>query len=286
MTALSSVSNIHSRGYMSRWLRVVAGLSAAAGFLLQPPATAEDLDGRAIMDEVARRHEQPVEVSTERMILVDGQEVEADRLMTRLVRRKDTGAYRYLIFFDSPSGIAGSASLTWEVKGAQDDQWLYLPAFGRLRRVVGGAKRRSFMGTDFSFEDLTVEDEDAYFYTREPDRDIGSRSHFVVLAEPAAPDIIESSGYSMRRIFVRADNFFITRVDYFDRNSGDLIKTLAVESAVPVVGETWRATRYSMRNHREDHETRVELLDVSFAPDDVPSIAFEHRYLTSRAHMR
>jgi len=244
------------------------------------------MTGRQIMDEVSRRQKRDQEFAQERMTLTDGKEIEAVRTMRRYLRRGANGLFRYLIVYDTPAGIAGTAALTWEVADGPDDQWLYLPALGRLTRIIGGAKRKSFMGTDFSFEDLTVEDENEFEYTRLPDRNIDGKPHYVVRAVPMGADVRETTAYAAREISVQADVFLVTRIDYFGKLGAMPIKTLSVLKAKPIDRDTWRATEYLMTSHAEDHSTRVETLNTSFDAAATPAEFFEQRYLTSRAHMR
>lgn len=249
-------------------------------------AAAPPLTGRQIMDEVSRRQTRPREFAREKMTLIAGGEVEAVRIVRRYLRRTEAGTYRYLIVYDSPAGIAGTAALTWQVRNGPDDQWLYLPGIDRLTRIIGGAKRKSFMGTDFAFEDLSVEDQEEHAYSRLPDTVIDGRAHFVVRAVPVGADVKATTGYSLRQIYVRQDVFLITRVDYFGDDPASPLKSLTVAQARQVGGETWRATDYAMTNPGEEHATHVETLDISFADDAAPAEMFEQRYLTSHAHRR
>jgi hypothetical protein len=243
------------------------------------------MSGREIMDEVSRRHRRPQEFARERMTLVSRGATEAVRTMRRYLRRDEAGTYRYLVVFDMPPGIRGTAVLTWEAKNRPDDQFLYLPALDRVTRIIGGAKRKSFMGTDFTFEDLSVEDEDEYGYERLPDQTIEGKPHYVVRATAEGADIRDTTGYGSRQIFVQVDNFLINRVAYFTRAGGPM-KTLSILQAKQMDGQTWRATEYVMTNHLEDHSTRVESLESTFDQTKVPPTLFEQRYLTTRAHMR
>lgn len=220
------------------------------------------------------------------MTLITRGEPEAVRGMRRYLRRGENGTYRYLIVYDTPPGIAGTAVLTWEVKDGPDNQYLYLPALDRLTRIIGGAKRKSFMGTDFAFEDLSVEDEDEYSYERLVDQSLDGKPHFVIKAQAQGADARVTTGYSSRTIYVQMDNFMIGRVDYFSRLTEGLMKTLSVAKSKQVDAEAWRATEYAMTNHVENHTTRVESFDLSFDPTKVSPEFFEQRYLTSRAHMR
>ena len=269
--------------------RIVTRASLGASLLALvswAPVHADEMTGRQIMDESSRRNDRPIEFTVEEMRLVDASGAEEVRQLRRYAKEFEDGLSKYLLTFDSPSGVAGVAMLTWEKKGDEDDQWTYLPATKKLKRVVGGGKRNYFMGTDFANEDLVAENLDRFRYDRQPDQVIDGVDHYVVNAYPEAAETKKSTGYDHREIYIRKDNFFQDIVKFYERRTKKHKKTLTVTKAVPIDGEGWRTEEAVMDNLKEDHKTYTKILERSFSEDSVPDSIFKHRTIEKNRHMR
>ena len=259
-------------------------LLGLASLSLPRPSLAGEPDGRAIMDEVSRRHDADVETQTQRMVLVESGGTTTERVLRRYARKGADGLSRYLLVFDEPSGVRGVALLTWEKPG-DNDQWTYLPALGnQLKRIAGGGRRNNFMGTDFAFEDLTIEDRDSFVYARQPDEMLDGQKAFVIDATPAKDS--DSTSYERRRLHILQSNYMISRVEFFAKGNGRHIKTFVVEAMAPAGGQRWHATRTSRETRKDSHKTLTTTLSRSDASSDVPEEVFTHLYIQSKRHMR
>jgi len=262
------------------WLAGAMLVVAAGGAVAQEPT------GRQILDESSKRHSRDYEAESQRMTLYSKGAVSEQRELRRLTRKVADGETRYLMTFTSPRGVRGVALLTWSFDKREDDQWLYLPAEGsRTKRIAKGGRRTAFMGTDYTYEDLVSESRDKFSYERRPDETIEGAAHFVVDAMASDPDLAKETGYKSRRLFVRKDNYFITRIDYSDRR-GELFKRQTMSNLVNVEGGIWRANTARMENMRENTATVIEVGERQFADAAVPERMFVERYLTSQEHMR
>jgi hypothetical protein len=249
-------------------------------------AAAQDLNGRQILDESAKRHSRDFEAETLRMTLVAKGAVTETRELRRFTRKVGAGETRYLITFTSPRGVRGVALLTWSFDTRDDDQWLYLPAEGsRTKRIAKGGRRTAFMGTDYTYEDLVSESRDKYTYDRQPDETIDGVAYFVIDTSAADPDLARDTGYKSRRLFVRKDNYFVTRIDYRDRR-GELFKRQIMTDLAEIGGGAWRSAKARMDNLRDNTATAIETLDRKFDEASVPERIFVERHLTSQEHMR
>src|SRR5690606_3657659 len=112
-----------------------------------------------------------------------------------------------------------------ENKEADDDVWMYVPAFKVTRRVEGSQKRGAFLGTHFTYADLETRDIKDGAYKRLPDETIGKIPVFVIEAVPGDP---KQSDYGKVVVYVRKDDYIPLRVRFFDKN-GNLDKTLFME---------------------------------------------------------
>ena len=72
---------------------------------------------------------------------------------------------RLLIHFTYPNDIRGTGFLVWEHQNADDERFLYLPSLGRVRRIAGSETQESFVGSDFTYEDIGGREFDEYTYT-------------------------------------------------------------------------------------------------------------------------
>ena len=186
-------------------------------------------------------------------------------------------------------GVRGVALLTWQNRGASDDQWIHLPAYGReMKRSADGGKRNYFMGTDFAFEDMTSEDRDKFRYERQPDENaelkdqsakvINTIDSYVVDAYPRDKELAAETGYKYRRLY-------ISRIDFYDRR-GRFLKNQYAWNMEQIEGDTWRANTMLMDNAKEKHQTLVQVQNRDLSEDGVPERMFEQRWVTSGRHLR
>jgi hypothetical protein len=175
-----------------------------------------------------------------------------------LLARRDPAGDRLLVRFTSPGDIAGTGFLVRERRGGDDERLLYLPSLGRARRIAGAEAQESFVGTDFTYEDIGGRELDDYVYAL-PQEDAvwtspsGAR-HPAWLLESRRKDA--SARYPRLLSLVRKDNFVVVWAEIFDR-SGERRKRYSVRRLEPVEG-IWTALEAEMADLVAD--TRTELL--------------------------
>ena len=246
----------------------------------------DGLTGRQIMDEIKKRHEKPNEFSTQSVILKDKDGKVTRRKQRHYVKKFPNGRFKYLTIIDAPESVKGVALLMWEKKAGDTDQWIFLPAVGKMKRIVGDNKRNYYMGTDATFEDLTIDSLDHFRFERKRDIVMRGKKLFVIYAYPELKNIKKSTGYDHRRVIVNAETFMIMRVDFFEKRTRRPLKTAYVQEAQPVGGDTWRPKRLYIRNNKGKQSTSVLVTGVNFSADTVPAEIFRHNYLREKKHMR
>ncbi len=265
--------------------RVLLFLTALLAALPLPVMPAPPADGTSAAAAVMRQVESNQEVQAEsvsfEMVLVDRSGL-ARRRMVREFRQRDARRLEsILIFFDDPPDIRGSALLSRERVDGFDDQWLFLPAVGKIRRIAESGRSDYFLGTDLTFEDLSVEDVDRFRYEfAAPDESLGGRLSRVIDAYPADSAAARRSGYSRRRIWVDGERFVILKTDFYDRE-GVRVKTLKTSSfaAYPARSEKiWRANQIEVDNVHRRHHTIIRSTGRSLF-DDFPPDLFTPRTL-------
>ena len=228
------------------------------------PAFAADPAGLEIMQRVDARDDGDDLIQKMQQRLVDRRGSVREREMVSF--RKDYGKdSKSITYFLAPSNVRDTALLTWDYDGIEkdDDQWLYLPALKKVRRISSSDRGDYFMGTDFTFEDIkqTPELED-YNWTLSGSGSVDGQDVWIVEGEPKTDDLKKNLGYSKTRYYVRKDINMYIRVDFWDRKEQEL-KQLVSEEIRQIDG-IWTAMRGTMTNKQSGHRT-----ELSFS---------EHRY--------
>ncbi|MBI2524436.1 MAG: outer membrane lipoprotein-sorting protein [Candidatus Rokubacteria bacterium] len=165
---------------------------------------------------------------------------------------------KILLRFLAPRDVENTGLLTWEAKGGDDDQWLYLPATKKVKRIASSGKKNRFMGTDFAFEDLRPENLELHRYNLLGSEAVEGQDCWVIEAVPATERQAADSGYSKRKLWVRKDSHYTIKREYYDRK-GKLEKIEHSRALVNVLGTVWRANQIEMRDVQEGTRTVVKV---------------------------
>ncbi len=173
-----------------------------------------------------------------------------------------------LIVFETPADINGTALLSHAKILDADNQWLYLPALKRVKRISSANKSGPFVGSEFSFEDFTALELNKFTYKFLRSEKCGEFTCDVVERYPT----YDHSGYTKQVSWVDNTHFQVRKVNFYDRR-GDLLKTLSLSEYRKYNDSYWRAHKLSMINHQtkkktdllySDYEFGTELSDRSF----------------------
>ena len=165
-----------------------------------------------------------------------------------------------LCIFDTPHDVRGTILLTHTHKEADDDQWLYLPALKRVRRIAAKNKSGSFMGSEFSYEDIATQELEKHTYTWLRDEVYDGNDCFVIERRPVDA---ANSGYSRQVAWIGKAEYRTSKVDYYDRK-GDLLKTLTCKTHRRYLDRFWRAHELNMVNHQTGKSTQLLWSDFVF----------------------
>jgi len=155
-----------------------------------------------------------------------------------------------LVIFDSPGDVRGTAFLSFTHKEGNDDQWLYLPALKRVKRIASSNKSGPFVGSEFAYEDISSQEVEKYTYRYLRDEVTDGRNHFVVERYPVDP----KSGYTKQIVWVDAEHYRASKLEFYDRG-GKLLKTLTMSGYNQHLDRYWRADRWEMVNHQTGKST-------------------------------
>ncbi len=195
-------------------------LTTIAVFMLTGVAVyADDPKARAIMEKVDARDDGKTVQQDMKMILIDKHGKK--RLRDLKSYSKDFGPDEYrILFFRSPADVKNTAFLTYDYDdpNKDDDQWLYLPALKKVKRIPSTDKSSSFMGSDFSYFDMTDRDLEDYDFTLLKETKVRGHDAWVIQAIPRTKKVIKESGYLKSIGIVRKDNYVVVRSIGFMKN--------------------------------------------------------------------
>lgn len=231
----------------------IPGSFAAALFwvavAISPGAAAEDpLTAPQVMQQVEDRDEGDRAIQNMEMILVDRKGNQRRRLLRSF--RKDVGPDTYsILFFLEPADVKDTSFLTWDYDAydKDDDQWLYLPALGKTKRIASGDKSGSFMGSDFSYADMSSRPLDRYTFTIMDETRVRDHEVWQIESVPN-PAEIERTGYRRSILFVRKDNFVVVRGVHWE-NKGGITKYLDVKK-LELIDGIWTGTEIHMTSRK------------------------------------
>lgn len=170
-----------------------------------------------------------------------------------------------MTIFDKPADVKGTAFLTFSHALKQDEQWLYLPALKRVKRINSKNKSGPFMGSEFAYEDLSSQEVEKYTYKYIRDEKIKTKEFpdgvdcFVVERYPS----YEHSGYTRQLSWVNKDRYVSERTEFYDRKN-DLLKTLTNNGYKQYLEKYWRPNEMIMINQQTGKSTILSWENYKF----------------------
>lgn len=245
----------------------VCALTLAFAIASDPrPAFADEPRAREIMERVDQRDDGDNQTSNLQMILIDKRGKKRIRELKSF--RKDKGEDTYtMMFFLSPADVQDTGFLTYDYDDADrdDDQWLYLPALKKTKRIASSNKSGSFMGSDFSYADMTDRPLEKYDFTLLQESEIDGHPVWVIQSVPTDKDEIDETGYTKSIQFVRKDNYVAIRAKIWLKK-GKRNKYMEVKELELIEG-LWVATLVTMTTKKGNqtlHKTILRTSDVKF----------------------
>jgi outer membrane lipoprotein-sorting protein len=161
--------------------------------------------------------------------------------------------------FDKPRDIKGTAFLSHTKIFDPDDQWLYLPALKRVKRISSANKSGPFVGSEFAYEDLVSQEVERYGYKWLRDEACGDLECYVVERTP----VYEHSGYTKQIVWMDKTDFQARKLEFYDRKDS-LLKTLMLTDYRRYLDTYWRAHTLEMTNHQTGKSTTLTFSDYRF----------------------
>lgn len=164
-----------------------------------------------------------------------------------------------LTIFNHPKDVKGTALLTFTHKRDTDDQWLYLPALKRVKRIASKNKSGPFMGSEFAYEDMASQEVEKYRYRYIQNEACGAQKCFKIERYP----VDKFSGYTRQLVWIDTQEYRVMKVEFFDRKN-TLLKTLEFSDYQQFLGQYWRAMNMAMKNHQTHKSTDLKWSNYRF----------------------
>jgi outer membrane lipoprotein-sorting protein len=238
-------------------LLLVQCLLAASTLLAQEKMSAEEIVKRSQQTFFYAGEDMKAKV---RMRLINPQGGERVRAMTMLRRdEQEGGEQKYFIVFHQPADVRDMAFMVWKYPGKDDDRWLYIPAVKLVRRIAANDRRSSFVGSDFSYEDISGRDVEEDRHTLVKEESLDGRPCYVVESVPGDPG---SADYSRKVSYIDRANFLPLKEEYYDRR-GDLARAFTADEVKEAQGLP-TVTKRTMKNLQNGHRTEVTFEEVRY----------------------
>lgn len=260
---------------MKRYIRDVqfkipAIVLIAAAVLIGMPgvggiADAKELTALEVMQKVEDRDEGDNSTSEMSMILIDKRGNERIRKIKSYTKFKGDDKRR-IMFFLHPADVKGTGFLTYDYDddAKDDDQWLFLPALRKSKRIASGDKDGSFMGSDLTYADMTSRNLPDYEFKIMEEKEVGGKPCYVISSTPNKK-ARDETGYEKSIVFVRKDNFVVVRaLNWIIK--GKKQKYFDVKKLV-LIDNIWTATEthvFTKKDKKLLHKTILKFKDVKY----------------------
>jgi outer membrane lipoprotein-sorting protein len=234
---------------------------------------AQKLTGLEIMQKDYNRPTGNDMEATLTMTLINSQGDKRVRVIKQFIR--DFGSVeKKIMFFVSPADVKNTSFMNWsyDEEGKDDDQWIYLPALKKIKRISSDSKGDYFMGSDFTYDDLgdRKPSEDTHKILRT--EKVNGLDCYVVESVPKDEDYM----YSKTITWVVKDRWYGVKKEFYDED-GDLLKVLHLKKVKKIKGY-WIIADVEMDNIQKNHKTRMQLSNIKI-DTGIPASKFTTRMM-------
>jgi hypothetical protein len=201
-----------------------------------------------------------------KMVLVDRHGNQREREIKAYSKDKGRDTYK-IMFFLAPPDVKDTGFLTYDYRDPErdDDQWMYLPALHKIKRIASSDKSSPFMGSDFSYADMTKRDIENYTYKMLKQGQVNGHPVWIIESTPKNERVVDMYGYTKSILLVRKDIFMVVRSVNFVKE-GDRLKYMDVRRLEQIDG-IWTATEVHMKTTKGKqilHQTTLSWSGVRY----------------------
>ena len=257
----------HTKKHMMKVVLLIVPVLIMA--LVNGAVAADDPIARAIMEKVDARDDGDNQRAEMKMVLIDKKDYQRVRRIQTYTKDKGEDTQR-LMFFEHPADVKDTGFLTYDYDDPDkdDDQWLYLPALRKTKRIASSDKSGSFMGSDLTYSDMTSRDLEDYDFTIKKEVVVYGQQTWLIESIPRSREVVEETGYTKSYLFVRQDNYYVVRAVHWVRDGGYLkyVDTKKLE----LIDGIWVGTEMHVtkkKGKKKVHKTILTFSNVRFNQD-------------------
>lgn len=240
----------------------------------------EELTARQIMDSSFKAVKLAGSESTSTLTIIDKKGRQRIRRIAGVSKLYDDGkTEKRLIRFLSPADVKGTGLLTFDYEKKDDDIWLFMPALRKTRRIVSSEKAKNFMGSEFSYADMTPPTLDDFTYKILGEQEVDNTLCWQIEMVPVNDDIADENGFSRKISYIAKKDFVIRKAIYYDFDD-ELHKELTVKDVqeVDTKNHKYRPRHMFMVNKQNGRKSLLKVDEIQFNPG-VKDEYFTTRYL-------
>ena len=196
------------------------------------------------------------------MTLKNSQGREATRKLNVKSLEVENDGDKALTVFESPRDVKGTAFLSFSHALEADEQWIFLPALKRVKRISSQSKSGPFVGSEFAFEDMTSYEVEKFSYSLLGEDEVNGEKCFVLKQVPE----YDFSGYSYQKVWIDKAHYRVQKVEFYDRKES-LLKILTLLDYKQFKDKYWRPMKSLMRNVQTNKSTSLITEEITFDTD-------------------
>lgn len=242
---------------MKRMQRIITTFATAC-LIMGNVAAQEATDGLTIIENVYNRPQPQDQQGVLTMTLINSRNEERIREIKQFIK-DDKTVEKKIMFFLSPADVRNTSFMNWSYSenGRDDDQWIYLPALKRIKRISSEGSSDYFMGSDFTYDDLGDRRPAEDVHKRLREETINGIQCYVVESIPRESEYM----YSKTVTWIDTKKWIGVRKEFYDED-GNHLKTLTVKESKKI-GDYWMITNSEMYNLQKNHRTQMHLKDIT-----------------------
>lgn len=240
----------------------------------------EALTAKQIVDRSVETTKLAGVESTATMTIIDSKGRERVRQIAQVTKLYDNGdTEKKLIRFLSPADVKGTGLLTYDYEVEDDDMWLFMPALRKTRRIISSEKAKSFMGSEFSYADMTPPNLDDFSYRILGEPKVDGAACWEIEIVPNDEDVTDDNGFSKKISYIGKEDFVIRKAVFYDLDE-TLLKELTVKEITLLDPENkkYRPTELHMDNLQNGRKSILRVDQIQYNPN-VKDEYFTTRYL-------
>lgn len=193
-----------------------------------------------------------------KLVTKGGQERTRELTMLRKNFGEPGGSQKYFMYFFQPADVKDMTFMVYKYPAKDDDRWLFVPAINMVRRIAAQDKRSSFVGSDFTYEDVSGRDIEDDTHALAKEEKLGAKDCYVIKSTPKTADV----DYSYKLSWIDKTSYLPLKEEYYDKR-GELYRIFTADEIKDVKGVS-TITKRSMKNLQSGHSTQVTYIKTDY----------------------